>query len=243
VNSVTSRLETARPAGKGIEIIVPVYNEESILESQLRPVLQGLPSGFCVRVMENGSTDGTPAILDGLAGEFPSLTVVRLPEPNYGRAMKQGLESASADILVVDDLDVLDTDFWTRGLDILGGGGVDMVQGSKVLAGRDDRRPLVRRAATKVLTGLLRLLTGFRGTDTHGPKVMFRKSMEPVMKACSIELDLYPSELVIRAQRAGLRIVEIPIHLREIRATPLPLCRRVPRALRDLLKLRAALKG
>jgi len=242
VNTTTvSMLDAVRPQGATVEIVVPVYNEEAILEARLVPVLKGLPPGFGVRVMENGSTDGTRPILEGLKGGFPRLVVVNLPSPNYGRAMKEGLEGSPADILIVDDLDVLDSDFWVRGLGMLRRGGVDIVQGSKILAGRDDRRPFVRRAATRVLTGLLRMLTGFRGTDTHGPKVMLREKVAPVMERCSIELDLYPSELMIRAQRAGLRIAEIPIHLSEIRTTPLSLWRRVPRALRDLLKLRAAL--
>jgi len=220
MSSIRENLETARPPGTSVEVIVPVYNEEAILERQLKPVLTALPAGFHIKIMENGSTDATRSILEELSDEFPALSIVSLPSPNYGRAMRKGLEGATADIVIVDDLDVMDTDFWARGLDILGKDGVDIVQGSKVLAGREDRRPLIRRAATLVLTKLLSILVGFRGTDTHGPKVMLLESVRPVMRLCSIELDLYPSELVIRAQRNGLQIVEIPIHLSEIRTTP-----------------------
>ncbi len=242
MSSLRENLEASRPSGASVEVVIPVYNEETILERQLKQVLTDLPAGFRVRVMENGSTDATRSILEELSVGFPALSFESLLSPNYGRAMRKGLEDATADIVIVDDLDVMDTDFWARSLEILGKGGVDIVQGSKVLAGRDDRRPLVRRIATLVLTKLLRILTGFRGTDTHGPKVMLLESVKPVMRLCSIELDLSPSELIIRAQRNGLRIVELPIHLSEIRTTPLPLYRRVPRALRDLVKLRAALK-
>jgi hypothetical protein len=143
----------------------------------------------------------------------------------------------------VDDLDVLDRDFWVAGLGLMASGGVDIVQGSKVLAGRNDRRPLVRRAATRVLTALLRIMLGFRGTDTHGPKIMRRKSVEGIFPLCGNEPDLYPSELMILAQRRGLVIKELPIELEEIRATPLALSRRVPRALRDLVLLRRKLGG
>jgi len=59
-----------------------------------------------------------------------------------------------------------------------------------------------------------------------------------VLSKCEFELDLFPTELVIRAQRTGVRIREIPIHLKELRATPLPLFKRVPRALRDIMRLR-----
>lgn len=221
--------------------MVPVYNEEAILESQLVPLLDAPPFPMDLLVVQNGSTDRTPAILDGLCSRYPALRAVHLPEANYGLAMRRGLELAGAGTVIVDDLDVLDRDFWARGLAILDAGGVDIVQGSKVLAGRDDRRPPVRKAATLVLTFLLRTMLGYRGTDTHGPKVMRGSSIAPVLRSCGLELDIFPTELVVRAQRAGLVIREIPIHLREIRATPLPLRRRVLRALRDLRRLRRAL--
>ncbi len=224
-----------------VEVIVPVYNEEPILESQLVPVLSALPEGFRVSVVENGSTDRTLEVLEALSRTYGALGYVSLPEPNYGLAMRTGLDGAEGDVLIVDDLDVLDTDFWARGLRLLDEEGVGIVQGSKVLAGREDRRPLVRRAATHTLTFLLRLLLGFRGTDTHGPKVMWREAVEAIVPECGFELDLFPTELIVRAQRSGVGIREVPIRLREIRATPLPLFRRVPRALRDIWRLHRAL--
>ncbi len=237
-------LERLRPNGATVQIIIPVFNEEGILEEQLVPVLEALPAGFSVFIVENGSTDRTTVILKEIEARFGSLiSHDSLPRPNYGLAMKHGLTAATGDVIIIDDLDVLDMDFWGRGLSILSGGGVDLVQGSKVLAGRGDARPLLRRAATLTLTFLLRALLGYRGTDTHGPKVMFRSAMTPVLPECTFELDLFPTELVIRAQRRGIRIREIPIHLREIRTTPLPLVKRVPRAVRDIVRLRRALGG
>lgn len=226
-----------------IDLIIPVYNEEEILESQLLPVLESAPENLCVTVVENGSTDRTREMLRSFEERYPSLRVIRLQEPSYGNAVRTGLESSSREILMVDDLDVLDREFWEAGLGLMASGGVDIVQGSKVLAGRNDRRPFVRRAATRVLTVLLRIMLGFRGTDTHGPKIMRRESVEGIFPLCGSEPDLYPSELMILAQRRGLVIKELPIKLSEIRATPLALSRRVPRALRDLVLLRRKLGG
>ncbi len=224
-----------------VNLIIPVYNEEAILKSQLEPVLNQLPEGFFVTVVENGSTDKTASILNTMKVQNTSLKVIHLPEPSYGNAVREGLESSTADILMVDDLDVLDTDFWVSGLEIMAEGSTDLIQGSKVLAGKNDRRPFLRRAATRVLTSLLRLLLGFKGTDTHGPKIMRRSSMASIFPQCGNEPDLYPSELIIRAQRMGLVIRELPIKLEEIRETPLALHKRVPRAIRDLFRLRSKL--
>jgi glycosyltransferase involved in cell wall biosynthesis len=224
----------------GIVLIIPVYNEEGILESQLLPLLEAPPFPMSILLAENGSSDRTREILERLHAAYPALAVINLPHPNYGLAMRTGLESASGRIAIVDDLDVLEVDFWKRGIEILAEG-VDIVQGSKVLAGRQDRRPLVRKAATLALTGLLKLLFGYPGTDTHGPKILRLEAVKPFLAQCGTELDIFPTELVLRCVRGGLSIREVPIHLREIRATPLPLRKRVLRALRDLLRLRKAL--
>ena len=242
--SMTESLREALPDNAStVEVIVPVYNEESILESQLVPVLKVLPPEFRITVIENGSTDRTKDLLHDLEESYPALDSILLPLPNYGLAMKTGLMESQADIVIIDDLDVLDTDFWIRGLQLLSGKDVDLVQGSKVLAGKDDRRPLIRKAATLTLTFLLKTLLGYRGTDTHGPKVVWRDAVQDILPLCEYELDIFPTELVIRAQKSGVRISEIPIHLREIRATPLPLIKRVPRALRDIWRLHRSLRS
>ena len=233
--------ETRPDNASTVEIIVPVYNEESILESQLVPVLKILPPEFRITIIENGSTDRTKDLLHDLEERYAALDFISLPLPNYGLAMRTGLMRSQADIVIIDDLDVLDVDFWLRGLQLLGSNDVDLVQGSKVLAGKDDRRPLIRKAATLTLTFLLKSLLGYRGTDTHGPKVVWRDAIKDTLPLCEYELDIFPTELVIRAQKSGVRIFEIPIHLREIRATPLPLIKRVPRALRDIWRLHKSL--
>ncbi|NOQ21497.1 MAG: glycosyltransferase [Candidatus Aegiribacteria sp.] len=242
VISITESLREARPDNAStVGIIVPVFNEESILESQLVPVLKILPAGFRITIVENGSTDRTEELLHDLEERYTALDSISLPLPNYGLAMKTGLIKSQADIVIIDDLDVLDTDFWIRGLRLLCKDDIDLVQGSKVLAGKNDRRPLIRKAATLALTFLLRSFLGYSGTDTHGPKVVWRDAIKDIPPRCEYELDIFPTELVIRAQKSGIRIREIPIHLREIRATPLPLIKRVPRALRDIWRLHRSL--
>ena len=64
---------------------------------------------------------------------------------------------------------------------------------------------------------LLRATTGFRGTDTHGLKAFRRDRLRPWRSACVVDRDLFASELVIRAQRMGRDVREIPIALREKR--------------------------
>ncbi|HSP19638.1 MAG TPA: glycosyltransferase family 2 protein, partial [Myxococcaceae bacterium] len=114
---------------------------------------------------------------------------------------------------------------------------LDMVVGSKAARGASDRRPLIRRLATRVHNGLLRLLLGFQGTDTHGLKAFRRERLLPVVRACVVDRDVFASEFVVRAWRGGFRVLEIPIQLEEKRQPSIKLLRRVPNVLRQVAKL------
>ncbi len=109
--------------------------------------------------------------------------------------------------------------------------------GSKTMHGALDHRPLSRRAATKIINGMLRVMLGFRGTDTHGLKAFRKSSLLPIVNQCVVGKDMFASELVIRAERARLRTVEIPLKLEEKRKPSIQLTKRVPRVLKNLAQL------
>ena len=123
-----------------------------------------------------------------------------------------------------------------RALEHLRHGDCDMVVGSKAMKGASDHRPLMRRAATRVLNGMLRIALDFHGTDTHGLKAFHRAALLPVVEACVIDRDLFASELVIRAGQA-VRVLEIPVRLAEKRPPAINLVKRVPNVLRGMAKL------
>jgi glycosyltransferase involved in cell wall biosynthesis len=223
-----------------LSIVIPVYNEEAIIEGALLRYLEGLEGlgrSYELIVAANGCRDQTVPIVRELMTTWPSLRLHESDVPNYGRALRAGLLAASGDVVVCDEIDLCDLDFVKRALRLLDADHCDVVVGSKAMPGARDRRPFVRRAATRVINGLLRAAVGFQGTDTHGLKAMKRHAILPVVAACVVDQDLFASELVIRAGRAGLRLVEIPIELEEQRSSPVHLVRRVPRVLRDLGRL------
>jgi hypothetical protein len=87
------------------------------------------------------------------------------------------------------------------------------------------------------LNGLLRVSLGFRGSDTHGLKAFRKDAILPVIEQCTVDKDLFASELVIRAERMKKRIVEIPLKLEEKRQPSIRLARRVPRVIYNLAQL------
>ena len=120
---------------------------------------------------------------------------------------------ARGEIVICDEIDLCDTDFYVRALQKLQGEGYDFVVGSKALASSHDRRPAFRRLATFVLNFLFRVFLGFKGTDTHGLKAFRRTRLLEVVDRCKVDRDLFTSEFVIRAERMKFRIVEIPIDI------------------------------
>jgi glycosyltransferase involved in cell wall biosynthesis len=227
-----------------VSVVIPVYNEAGILGSSLADLCQRLGEHklrYEVIVAENGSTDDTVAIAEAVAQKRREVSVFSYPEPNYGGALREGIYRARGRFVVCEEIDLCDVDFHLRALKVLRAGDADMVIGSKAMEGANDRRPFKRRFATKVYNGVLRLTLGFRGTDTHGLKAFARKRTLPVAATCVVEHDVFASELVIRAQRQGLRIVEIPLELREKRAPSVRLLRRLPRVLENLLRLMSSI--
>jgi hypothetical protein len=91
-----------------------------------------------------------------------------------------------------------------------------MVIGSKLLDGASDERPFIRHMGSVVINGMLRMALGFKGTDTTAQS--FRRSaLLPVVHACIVDKDLFASELVIRAQRQSVAMMEVPVRVLEKR--------------------------
>ena len=106
--------------------------------------------------------------------------------------------------------------------------------GSKRVKGADDRRPFQRRLATYILSIILKVFLGFKGTDTHGVKAFLNEPLKHVLDRCIVGKDIFASEFVIRAERAGIKIAEIPISVDEKRLPSIKLFRRVPRVLYNI---------
>lgn len=228
-----------------VSIVIPVYNEQGILReaiSGLRADLAPFGWDYEILICENGSIDQTRSLGRHLESEMDEVRFLSIGEPNYGKALRDGILSATGTFVVCDEIDLCDTDFYRRAMDLLAHDDADMVVGSKAMKGARDQRPLVRRAATRVINGMLRVALDFRGTDTHGLKAFRRERLLPVVHQCVVDKDLFASELVIRAGRAGRHVVEIPVQVAEKRRPAINLLRRVPNVLGGLARLTYAIR-
>jgi glycosyltransferase involved in cell wall biosynthesis len=223
-----------------LSVVIPVYNEASIVASAADELVEGLTDrglDFELIFAENGSLDSTPQILEAMSEKNPRIRWFHSETPNYGAALKLGIQKARGTYVICDEIDLCDLTFYDTALPLLTKQGLDMVVGSKAAKGASDRRPMVRRLATRVHNRLLRVTLGFRGTDTHGLKAFRRERLLPVIEACVVDMDVFASEFVIRAWRQGLSVTEIPIQLQEKRKPSIHLFRRVPNVLKNVVKL------
>lgn len=235
-----SSVKPGNQSAPKLSIVIPVYNEEGILHAAVVDLLDRLAeTGWSYEILlaENGSVDRTVAIAEELAAKHPEVQVHSLGQPNYGKALRQGILRARGEFVICDEIDLCDVDFYRRAMELLDADRAELVVGSKVMRGAEDRRPLFRHTATLVVNGMLRVLVGFRGTDTHGLKAFRRSALLPVAEHCVVDRDLFASEFVIRAEREGKRVTEIPVHIVEKRPPSVNLVKRVPKVLRDMARL------
>src|SRR3569623_3276819 len=234
-----------------VSIVIPVYNEEGILREAVTELLDGYNTVRValdwpeltveVIVAENGSKDRTVERAEHMAAERPEVRTFSLGEPNYGKALKRGIGEARGTWVICEEIDLCDLDFPRRALEALRHRDADMVVGSKAMKGASDHRPLMRRVATRVLNGMLRIAVDFRGTDTHGLKAFHRETLVPIVEQCVIDRDLFARELVIRAGQQD-RVMELPLRLAAKRAPAINLAKRVPNVLKGMVKLTYAVR-
>lgn len=222
-------------------IVVPVYNEAAFIPSSLPRLVAELESvgvPYQLHVVENGSSDGTAEAARFAAGEAP-VTVSSLAEPDYGAAMRHGFLEATGQWVVNFDIDYFSAEFLRK---VLAADEADLVIGSKRDPGSDDRRPWMRRVATRVFNLMLRLILSSRVSDTHGMKAFSRQLVDDLAARVVSRKDLYDTELVVRAERAGYRIVEVPVVVEELRTARSSLLKRVPRTVVGLFSIRSVLQ-
>jgi glycosyltransferase involved in cell wall biosynthesis len=221
-------------------IVVPVYNEAAFIPRALPALIEQMESlgeTYRILIVENGSGDGTAEVTRQVAGEHP-VTVLSLQEPDYGAAMREGFLKADGDWVVNFDIDYFSADFLRRVLELEG---VDLVIASKRDPGSEDRRPMIRRVATRVFNLMLRTILGSRVSDTHGMKAFRRDLVEALAPQVVSRQDLFDTELVIRAERAGYHIVEVPVVVEEMRLARSSLVKRAPRTVVGLFRIRRIL--
>lgn len=203
-------------------IIIPIYNEEEILEIQtlklINEVERILPNAeYEIILVENGSSDRTLHLARRLAKKNSHIKVLPLKKPSYGQAFKEGVKAAEFNTIIQFDIDFWDMDFLDMSVLLLQR--YDFVIGSKNLGISKDGRPLFRRILSKALEFFLKLYFGVPFSDTHGMKAMKRNMILPLLDEIKSTNHFFDSELLILCYYLKYSFKEVPVQLHEIRNT------------------------
>jgi glycosyltransferase involved in cell wall biosynthesis len=228
-----------------ISVVLAAHNEEPYLAETVGNLLEGLRSrrlDFEIIVAENGSRDGTVALAQKIANDAAEVRVISLPDPDYGAALRAGLLEASGDIVVNFDVDYYDLDFLDRALARMAETDRPaVVVGSKRQADSVDTRAWSRRLVTAGFTTILHVGFGLSVSDTHGMKALRRTAVRPIAEIARFRTDLFDTELVIRAERGGLLVVDLPVAVVETRPSRTPIIKRMARSIVGLARMRVVL--
>ena len=161
-----------------VSIVVPVYNEEEVLERQLDFILRGagkVTEDLEVIVVENGSSDNTRDLLFKLCQTRKKIKPLTCETSDYGVAMREGILRSSGKIIHICQVDFFDEKFFGNSLDEIEEGRIFVI-GSRNRRGWD-KRPFQRQILTFGLNLILNRFFHFKGTDTHGLKTFLRKDI------------------------------------------------------------------
>ena len=227
-----------------ISVVMPAHDEAAFIGTAVREVAEGMRSRgpFEIVVVENGSTDDTAEVAKALTPDIPELRVLSLGAPDYGKALRMGFLAAEGEIVAFFDVDYFDLGFLDRAVALIEApDGPAVVVGSKRGEGALDTRPWPRRMVTLVFSTILKVGFGLSVSDTHGMKVLRRQPLIPLAERCRFGTDLFDTELILRAERAGLKSDEVPVIVQELRPSRSSIAKRIPRTMANLVRLRVYL--
>jgi glycosyltransferase AglD len=215
---------------KSVLVTIPVRNEARFLEGSIRHVMQELATtGWNCRlsVAEDGSTDGTPQVIEQLQREFPNL-LVRTSRERLGRgcALRQIWAEADADIYAFADADLAAGPPALVNVIAQVANGADVATGSRYSPGAVVRRPPLRREVSLAYNRLVRMVFGGTILDHQcGLKAFSRDAKNQLFAMTRENSWAWDTEVLVLAERAGMRVVEVPVEWTEYRGRRTPIRR------------------
>ena len=222
-----------------ISVVIPVHNEAGFLPGALPTLfaeLAEVDADVTVLIVENGSSDRTSDFVREAMTSHIGLSLLELPDANYGAAMREGFLTTSGEWVVNFDIDYFSGEFLSAAIALRDD--ADIVLASKRVDGSKDDRGFVRVLATWAFNMVLKFMLGSGVSDTHGMKLIRREVVDRVVPSVVSTVDLFDTELVVRAEREGFRIAELPIEVKELRDARSSLFKRVPRTLKGVWRIR-----
>ncbi|WP_457591438.1 dolichyl-phosphate beta-glucosyltransferase [Geoglobus sp.] len=199
-----------------LSVIIPAHNEAGRLERSVERLSEYLRKNFDefeIIIAEDGSTDGTDRIAKRLAERYGFVRHIHSDERlGKGKAVFEGIKNARYPVVIYMDAD-LSTDL-THIKELIRAinEGYDIAIGSRLVRGSETKRPFVRELPSRVYNLLVRLMLGSKIRDHQcGFKAFKRDVILELGRKVKDNHWFWDTELLVLAQREGLRIREIPV--------------------------------
>jgi glycosyltransferase involved in cell wall biosynthesis len=200
-----------------VEIVIPVYNERLALEGSVR-MLHGFlsatfPFSWQITIVDNASTDETLRIARRLMYELPHVGVMHLPAKGRGRALRTAWSVSRAEVLAYMDVDLsTDLNALLPLVAPLVSGHSDVAIGTRLHRSARVTRSRKRELISRCYNRLLRLALRARFSDAQcGFKAIRATAALQLLPLIEDEAWFFDTELLVLAQRRGLRIHEVPV--------------------------------
>jgi putative flippase GtrA len=217
MQALPQELPTTRAHGPLVEIVVPVHNEQQVLEASVERLHEYLVSSFPfasrITVADNASSDGTWLLARRLAERLPDVRAVHVAQKGRGRALRQVWGASDADVVAYMDVDL------STGLEALLplvapllSGHSDLAIGTRLANGAAVVRGPKRELVSRCYNLLLRTAMRARFTDAQcGFKAGRTEVVQALLPVVEDQAWFFDTELLLAAQRSGLRIHEVPV--------------------------------
>jgi len=216
--SAGSRVSRDPPATAETEVsaVIPVFNDRPALENAIPrslAALEGITGAFELIIAEDGSTDGTPDLVRERAARDPRIRLLHSDERlGRGRALTRAFGEARGRIACYYDVDLATDLAYLPALIGAIRAGADIATGSRLLPSSEVTRTGEREVASRVYNALVRLLLGSRVHDHQcGFKAFNRERILALLPSVKAPHWFWDTEVLVRGQRAGLRVAEFPV--------------------------------
>jgi glycosyltransferase involved in cell wall biosynthesis len=200
-----------------VSVVFPAYNEAKGLARAVEKVTQALKEftgSFEVIIAEDGSTDGTDRVAATLAEQYPFVKHLH-GEKRLGRgtALKNAFKASSGRSLVYMDVDLAtNIDQLEPLINAVESEGFDFATGSRLLSASKVKRSRTRQLTSKLYNFLVRAMLGSKLRDHQcGFKAFKREALMPLLDEVTARHWFWDTEVLVRAERKGYVIKEIPV--------------------------------
>ena len=227
-----------------VDVVIPVYNEERDLGPSVRRLHEFLTSRFpfsaAITIADNASNDGTLAVAQGLVKELPRVRVLHLDAKGRGRALRAAWLKSDAPVVAYMDVDLsTDLNALLPLVAPLLSGHSDLAIGSRLAHGARVTRGPKREFISRAYMLVLRLALGAHFSDAQcGFKAVRTSVAKQLVPSIRDESWFFDTELLILAQRAGLRVHEVPVDWTDDPDSRVAIVRTAIDDLRGVLRLR-----